>query len=312
MSDEQAQYTSLSSSTSSVSSNESSAQENPRVAHEEGESSISETSTPPPSRSASDASDHSPELGRSVGDLNEFQVTSHNSFVSATTDSDSEPFDEKVLETEAFKWNVLPVPSYDPTSQPVELSTFHSNVDPPKLEEDSDDDLPPLIDATDEQSSLDDIESMIDKIEEKIEALNSYNKFDSTTNHLDRIQHELDERIEALNSCGDKLNSIGDRLDRIHNEIEELKRHYQMEEGEDNEYDEETDENTDVEEQEDSDVSEDEVSEDHRLRVRVAHEYPTLIRILFLVFLFLHLIHHAFLLKERREYEKNLCFMYRF
>jgi hypothetical protein len=285
MSDEQTQYASLSSSTSSMSSNESSTQENSSVTHEECESSISETSTPPPSRSASDASDHSPDLGQSVGNLNEFQVTSHNSFVAETTDSDSEPFDEKVLETEAFKWNALPVSSSDATYQPVELSTFHSNVDPLKPTEDSDDDLPPLIDAEDEQISSDHIYSMIDKVEHTLKKLDS----------------------------DFKNNSLQDQLNRIQVELEELNRLHRLVEDEDSEYDEETDtEETDVEEQEDSDVSDDEVSEDHRLRVRVTHEYPGLIRFLFLFFLILHLINHAFLLKERREYEKNLCFMYRF
>jgi hypothetical protein len=158
-------------------------------------------------------------------------------------DSDSESFDEKVLEGDTFQWKVLPS-----TDQPIELTTFtnssakHEEAEAKPQEVDSDDDLPPLIDPSSDE------EDQEDENEEG----------STTSGYSDR---ELEQDSEG------------------------------------------------VEESESEDENQ---PEEYRVLVRTSEEYPGLIRFLFFLFLILHLINHAILLKEKREYEKNPCFRFHY
>jgi hypothetical protein len=215
---------------------------------------VDETSTPPPSRHGSDASDPPDvpsDLSRSVTDLNEFQVTSHDAF------------DEKVLEGDEFKWHI-------PACQEekgIELTNFHSS-----NESDTYDDLPPLIDPSDEDDN----------------------------NEEDEGEGEGEDEDEDQDQDED-------------------------EEDEDEDEDEDKDEDWDCEEEEgstesgysDRELEEEEESEeeeeeslDQQLRVQTSEEYPSLIRFLFYLFLFLHLVSYAHLLKEREERGKLQCFQF--
>ena len=280
-------YTSLSSSTSSVDS-----LSTPPV-----------STTPPPSRSGSNASD-SPtdtvlattsvdDLSHSISSLNEYQVTS-----ATQDDSENDSFDEKVLESDTFKWQELE--TFTPSSADFASSSSSSS---------SSSSIPPSVVLVDN---------------EVVSHTPCELPSEECQNPLEEQQNDSDDSMPPLISESDESNTEDqeeeDEENEENEENEEDEDNEEEEEDEEDEENEEEEEDEEDEEEEDEEEVRDNKEEDQLIMVfrvqdhptEVERGFPSFIHVIAFVFFFLHLFHYLELLTEKRERQNHPCFVFKY